>query len=566
MRGLFSRHNRYLASIGGLAIVAITLVALAYGVTESERLDIQNDDQTATTMRGLLMGLASALNDQESAISAYLLSGSADSLGSYQQAVASEAKKFADLRAAAAGRPEVEAAIAEVDAYSAKWHASFAQPAINAVQRQDEAALARAKAVVGNNGAELDTGIAPLARELDGLDAELRARSSTLALTHTIATGLGLAVMLIASGLALWLIRRYGRTLEREARHTGVLNQFTEVASFALDDTAVARSNLEALALLAHPDAAVTHVFNRSKDRAVPEATLGDALAEVLSLNALSGCPGMVRSTMYVTSDAAAPLSVHCPVYPVQSGTLACVPLSSGEMVGSVHLYWHRSNALALELRASVSRIAEHAALSIGNRRLLAALHGQANTDPRTGLANSRAFDLALEEALSARSTDESIAVLMLDIDHFKDFNDRHGHPAGDEALRAFARVLRSCMREMDVAARYGGEEFAVLLAGVDPETALTIAERVRTRTESTLIALAPGITDRISVSIGVACAPAQALERVTLLRIADEALYRAKQAGRNRVVYDGADEIGVPATANKRSRPERAVARVAKA
>jgi two-component system, cell cycle response regulator len=203
-------------------------------------------------------------------------------------------------------------------------------------------------------------------------------------------------------------------------------------------------------------------------------------------------------------------------------------------------LFWEHPDAFGLEMRSSVARIAEHAALAIANRRLLAALQGMANTDARTGLANTRAFDQMLESALSARREGEAIAVLMLDLDHFKDFNDRYGHPSGDEALRTFASILRSCLRDGDIAARYGGEEFAVVLPGVDEATALAVAERIRSRTETTLISLAPGVTDRVSVSIGVACAPGQAQDRITLLRLADEALYRAKEGGRNQVVFAG--------------------------
>jgi len=95
--------------------------------------------------------------------------------------------------------------------------------------------------------------------------------------------------------------------------------------------------------------------------------------------------------------------------------------------------------------------------LSIANRRLLLALRGQANTDGRTGLTNSRTFDEALEKMLANRADREPLAVLMLDLDHFKEFNDRYGHPAGDEALRAFAHLLRSSIREQDMAARYAG-------------------------------------------------------------------------------------------------------------
>jgi len=91
-------------------------------------------------------------------------------------------------------------------------------------------------------------------------------------------------------------------------------------------------------------------------------------------------------------------------------------------------------------------------------------------------------------------------------------------------------------MRDGDVAARYGGEEFAVLLPGVDQAAALMIAERIRARTESTIISLAPGLADRITDSIGIATARDQGMERVALLRLADEALYQAKADGRNRV------------------------------
>jgi diguanylate cyclase (GGDEF)-like protein len=95
-------------------------------------------------------------------------------------------------------------------------------------------------------------------------------------------------------------------------------------------------------------------------------------------------------------------------------------------------------------------------------------------------------------------------------------------------------------MRDGDLASRYGGEEFAVMLPGVDAEAAVMIAQRIRSRAESAILSLAPGITDRITVSIGVAEAPFQALDRTGLLRIADEALYRAKADGRNRVIYLG--------------------------
>jgi diguanylate cyclase (GGDEF)-like protein len=536
MRPSLSRHNRYLAAIGGLAVLAILLVGLAYGATDSERADIDEDAVRATELRDLASDLADTIRDQEAAVHDYLLSHEDASMELYDSALLAEADFAAKFRAAASEAPGVLKAIDELVAFAVEWRASFAEPAIAAVKGGGDGALDRFTSTASDDHEAIDAALEPMGLQLDDLDVALRARASNLATTRTAATGFGLAVMVLAASLALWLIRRYGRALEREAMNAGVLNRFTEVTSFASDDTAIAASNLEALALLVRPDASVTHVLNRSKDRAVPEAITGNAIADVVPLGSLAHCAGLVRGSMYVVDDAGAALSVRCPVYPVDHGTLACVPLASGETVGAVHLYWERPNALPLELRSSVVRIAEHAALGIGNRRLLAALHGQANTDARTGLANSRAFDRALEEALTQRTTDEAISVLMLDLDHFKDFNDRFGHPAGDEALRAFANVLRACMRERDTAARYGGEEFAVLLPDVDAFTARTIAERIRSETEAAVIVLGPGQTARITVSIGVSTAPAQGNDRITLLRVADEALYLAKDGGRNRV------------------------------
>src|SRR4029078_9314988 len=267
-------------------------------------------------------------------------------------------------------------------------------------------------------------------------------------------------------------------------------------------------------------------------------ATRGGWGGAVLSLHELGRCPAVRRSSLYVTDDVASRLAYRCPVYPVETRTLACVPLVAlGETVGAAHLHWARSRELSLTTRLATPRVVEHSALSIANRRLLLALRGQANTDARTGLTNSRALDESVQRRLSTRGMADKAAILMLDLDHFKEFNDRFGHPAGDEALRVFAHLLASSIREPDLAARYGGEEVAVYLSGAGAAEAAERAERIRARTETTIVPLAPGKTGRLTVSIGYAVAPDDGDERVLLLKAADDALYRAKLAGRNRVV-----------------------------
>ena len=568
---------RLFVVIAGMAVLASLTIGVAYLGTEGDRLDIQSDSRTAAELFDLVSQLSAAVRDQEASVDDYLLSRNVAALARYRSAVEAEIRLTERIRSEADVFPSVRAALDSVEQLTDAWRNAFAEPAIAAISSGSSAEIARIVSRVVQDQDESLATVSDLNHELKVAQDDITQRDDILARTRSIAGLIGVGLMLLASivsGLLVWRwvarpldrlltvakqveagvdarfeaerddeIGKLGRALERmrlaihgEAEQSSVLNRFTEATTFALDDSAVAAANLQALEILVRPDAAIIHVLNRSKDRAIPESTIGPAVGEVLPLNALSHCPAVIRGSIYVTTDAAQPLSVRCPILPIDRGTLACIPLAHGELVGAVHLAWDRPDAFPLELRSSVARIAEHAALAIGNRRLLAALHGMASTDARTGLANSRSFDQALEDALSARRDEESLAVLMLDIDHFKDFNDRHGHPSGDEALRAFADILRSCLRDGDIAARYGGEEFAVMLPAVDAATALEIAERIRTRTEASVIPLAPGITDRISVSIGVATAPAEARDRITLLRLADEALYRAKLAGRNRI------------------------------
>jgi len=136
----------------------------------------------------------------------------------------------------------------------------------------------------------------------------------------------------------------------------------------------------------------------------------------------------------------------------------------------------------------------------------------------------------------------------MLDVDHFKQFNDQFGHPAGDEVLRQLARVLADTRRVNDVVARYGGEEFAVILVDTAKFTAAKVAERIRERIFGHDFTEAAQRAGRIGVSIGVATFPDDGRDSEALVRAADSALYAAKRAGRNRVVLASEALIATPA------------------
>ena len=162
-----------------------------------------------------------------------------------------------------------------------------------------------------------------------------------------------------------------------------------------------------------------------------------------------------------------------------------------------------------------------------------------ANTDGLTGLYNHRYFQERLEQELArARQHDERLALLFADLDHFKAFNDRAGHQAGDEALRGLAGLLANELRRVDIAARYGGEEFAVILPDTGSWGAQEVAERIRRAVDQTSLA-----RDRVTISIGVAVFPDDADTGAALIDRADWAMYRAKRRGRNRIETFAAEE-----------------------
>jgi diguanylate cyclase (GGDEF)-like protein len=176
------------------------------------------------------------------------------------------------------------------------------------------------------------------------------------------------------------------------------------------------------------------------------------------------------------------------------------------------------------------------------------ALRAQATTDALTGLPNRRTILEALDrEVERARRAEGSCAVAFADLDHFKQVNDAHGHAAGDAVLRQAASRMRAHLRPYDMLGRYGGEEFVAVLAGCDAEGARAAGERLRACVGATPID-ANGTLIRVTCSIGVAAADIEAgWDRERLLAAADEALYNAKHAGRDRVAVAGADATGAP-------------------
>jgi len=173
------------------------------------------------------------------------------------------------------------------------------------------------------------------------------------------------------------------------------------------------------------------------------------------------------------------------------------------------------------------------------------AIRRQVVTDHLTRLYNRRFFmNRAGEEIERSLRHQAPLSVLMIDIDHFKEFNDTYGHATGDRVLQTVARAMQDVLRKPDICARHGGEEFAVLLPSTPGENAYYVAERVRRTLSGTrYTGLGLPAEANITISVGVATCPRDATELDALMELADKALYRAKAAGRDQVVLHGAEQ-----------------------
>lgn len=182
--------------------------------------------------------------------------------------------------------------------------------------------------------------------------------------------------------------------------------------------------------------------------------------------------------------------------------------------------------------------LAVQAAVSLENAYVHAHMEKMATTDGLTGCYNHRYFQEWLDKELArTRRMPYKISLLIADIDHFKQVNDTYGHPVGDLVLKTVSHIMRTSVRQNDLAARYGGEEFALVLLHTDRKGAIRFAERVREKIAKAKTRI-PGKQLQVTVSMGVATYPDDSEEKAQLIELADQALYTAKQQGRNRVIH----------------------------
>jgi diguanylate cyclase (GGDEF)-like protein len=217
-----------------------------------------------------------------------------------------------------------------------------------------------------------------------------------------------------------------------------------------------------------------------------------------------------------------------------------CVPmLAHGDTLGLLYVQYPTAESMALARHRlpALRQLLQLTGMAIASMRLRIKLEQQSIRDPLTNLFNRHFMEVALERELSlAARRSTMLAVMMLDIDHFKDFNDTHGHAAGDTVLQAVAEVCRETVRTEDIVCRYGGEELTIILPDIDPQAAFARAEGIRTAVAALRVSDGKESYGEVTMSIGIALYPNSGTSSEALLRRADQALYHAKRQGRDQV------------------------------
>ncbi|MEO0136272.1 MAG: GAF domain-containing protein [candidate division WOR-3 bacterium] len=257
-----------------------------------------------------------------------------------------------------------------------------------------------------------------------------------------------------------------------------------------------------------------------------------------LNITRKEGVTGYVAATgkLYYVPDVR-----KCPFYVMGKKTIkseAAIPLIvRGEVIGVLDIESERLNAFTANDLKMLTVFASQAAIAIENARLYNETKEMSLTDSLTKIANRRHFDLILENEIKrGRGYARYVSLAMIDLDHFKEFNDKYGHLAGDQLLISIAAKLKNTVRETDLVARYGGEEFAIIFPETPNSAAIKVCERVRTAVENNYIILKKFGKVGTTVSIGLATYPQSAQNAQELIQKADRALYMAKRLGRNRV------------------------------
>ena len=561
-------RTRYLLGFGA-ATVILVLVGLSIMIaTQRFRADSSWVNHTHAVI-GRLAQIRAELLDGISSQRSYLLTGDPAYLAEYRDA---RPTLRGDLARLAAMTTDSQARSAQVDTLGRMIELRL-DSADNGVRVYREQGLPATQALLrGGQGHELTQRIGTLMTRMETEERGLldaRRQASQRSADILLALGaLGIPCSLAIVLAIYMLLSREVRERERAERSANASNDdlarsVSDLRIVSADLTRLGRyaghlqgcrsvpealdvTRRELSALL--PECAGTlYLLRASMDYAEAETSWGEPVIGHKSLLMPDECWALRRGKPHLVDDIHAGMACAHVEAPAHGGpaTSACLPLAA-QNLNLGFLCLSRPGTGPVERIDIAILAAEQLSLALGNLRLQESLRQQSIRDALSGLYNRRYLEESLARELSrCQRRGLPLALLMLDIDHFKAFNDVHGHDGGDALLAAFGKLMQTHCRHEDIACRYGGEEFTLILPETDLATAVQRAGKIRVAVEAMQLNYLQRAIGGVTVSIGVAMFPQHAASGEQLKRLADTALYRGKHAGRNRVEVAEPEPIG---------------------
>lgn len=544
-----------------LAFSALVFVAIGIGVFIGARHFIADARLVAHTHEVIsrIDEIQARVLDAESAERGYLLTGSSAYLIDYQLSVERLPLLLTTLDKSIVDNPDQTRNAAKLD--------QLVQRRLGQIQHvvdiYDSQGLDAARAAINQTAFRTTSAIREQVRAMVEEEQELlveRAassrRSADLLLGLAFAgIPFGLAVVASVYGILLSELRRRSRAekraasastqlasnleqLERSSADLQTLGRYTGLLQSCATPEEALEISARTLESLLPGVAGSIYLLRASNDRAENIVGWGLPLIETASFLAPGECWALRRGQPHVLDDLRRDASCAHISVPGDDDCIAtaCIPMSAqGVQIGFLFLSGPGPGPLP---RLAIAESAmEQLSLALSNLRLRESLRLQSIRDPLTGLYNRRYLEESLSREIArCGRRDLPLSVLMLDVDHFKQFNDTHGHGGGDALLAAVGQLLSSRLRGEDIACRYGGEEFTIILPESDTTSALHYAEELRLAISQLSVPFSGKTLPPVTASLGLATYPVDGVAGLTLLRKADAALYRAKRSGRNQV------------------------------
>jgi diguanylate cyclase (GGDEF)-like protein len=592
VRGLRVRTRLTLA----FAVPVAALALSAFGVFQADRRRELAEDQvtrTSNTVRRAIEILKTAV-DAETGERGFAITADDAFLSPYRQAVAAFDHAVWELDDLVGDNPEQRRRVAELGAEFHRWRNEVAEPVI-AVTRQGELGMNAARALIksGRGKSVLDHIRITSGKIIETEEGLLRAAQGRAMEARSLATaflvaaaGVLLVAIAVAYRIALAIARkaalvastadkiaggdltvrapvaagqdeldatgqalnRMAERLDSRARESDQMSRLREVLEVCKDMDEVRGAVGRLGPRIIGVDRGELFLLNASRTVLLRDLAWGDALSQ--SQSTLEECWALRRGQPHHYDGPDGDV-LPCPHLLEQDLATTCIPLAAqGETLGFFCLRGLGEGERRGDQLRVATVMAEILSLTAANLRLRTSLHEQAIRDPLTGLYNRRFLEEgATREMIRAARSKQPMSLVALDVDHFKKFNDTHGHPAGDALLRELAARLSSAFRASDILCRIGGEEFAALLPDCSLENAAMRAEAVRAAVRSIVVQVNGSPIGGISVSLGIAVYPDHGANLAGLLSMADQALYRSKRDGRDRVTI-AASERSATATA----------------